>query len=320
MFLKDDNIKKDKFYTLKDIFLYKLKNILGFKKNVIDLSILDDIENHLLSCDIGYDITNRIIEYIKKYLMYNKKNMDINSLYNIVKNYLTSILNNFYNDKKYDYLNNNVLFFNKIKISRKPYVFIFVGINGAGKTTTLAKMNYLLKKKDISTVIAAADTFRAAAIDQLDFWANKFNTHIIKEDIGCDAGAVVFKTLEYAIYNNIDVVLIDTAGRLHNNINLMNELLKIIKIIKNKIYVIPQDIVLVMDASIGYNSIRQVEKFKNILNVNSIIINKLDSYAKGGMIVTIIDKFKIPINFVGYGENILDFNFFNKDRFINSFF
>jgi fused signal recognition particle receptor len=314
---KNANNKVSGFYKLKQLFFSNIKNIIWRDNISINNNLINQIEYCLLSYDIGYDMTNRVINHIK-HTFKDENVINIKSCYNITKSYLYNMLCDFYSS--YKYIHNNNIYFNNIKQASKPYIFMLVGVNGVGKTTTISKIGHMLQNQGFSSVFAAADTFRAAAIEQLTYWADELRIPIVKTSTGSDPGSIVFKTLDYAKLNNIDVVLIDTSGRLHNNVNLMNELGKILRIIKRKTLKYPEEISLVMDATIGYNSLNQMNEFKSILGINSIIVSKLDSSAKGGIFINLIDKFKVPINFVSYGESLQKFNFFNINKYVNSFF
>lgn len=295
----------------RDYFLSKINKIfLG--KTKIDENILDEIEEVLISSDIGIETTLKIIKNLEKNIFENKyiNNKDI---YNVLSSEIMNLLKN----KDID---NDV--YNEINHLKRfaPNIIMVVGVNGVGKTTTIAKLAYRFKNLGFNIVIAAADTFRAAAIDQLSILSNKIDVPIIKKNINSDPASVVFETLNFAKKNKFDIVLIDTAGRLHNKINLMNQLSKIKRVMQKVVLNSPHEIILVLDGNNGQNSIEQAKQFSLINEINSIILTKLDGTAKGGVAITIHDQLKIPIKYIGIGENIQDLYLFNKIHFINSIF
>lgn len=289
-------------------FFSKINNLFTQKSKIDDL-FLDNIENILISSDVGVNTTIKIIKKLenKKTNFFTKKDI-YTTLYDIVYDIL--------------YLDNNKKLFKRI--DNNPYIILVVGVNGAGKTTTIGKISYLLKNKGIKVIIGAADTFRAAATNQLSIWANKANVPLIEKKNNShysDPASVVFDTLKYAKANNIETVLIDTAGRLHNKINLMNELAKIKRVINKFINNNDnEEVMLIIDGSNGQNALEQTKKFINYTDVNSITVTKLDGSAKGGVLIGICDQYKIPIKYIGVGENIEDLQEFNINSFIKSFF
>ena len=295
----DSGIKKT-----KDSFFSKLARQVAGKK-VIDELVLDDIEEVLISSDIGVETSLKIIEKLEDRV---KKDKYINS----------SELNNFLKDEiSFLMLDNND---QKINFNSTPHVIMVVGVNGVGKTTTIGKLAHLFKKQGKKVLLGAADTFRAAAVDQLVIWSERVGVDIVKQSMGSDPASVCFDTLQSAKANNYDVVIIDTAGRLHNKINLMNELTKIKNVMSKVVPDAPHNVMLVLDASTGQNAIEQANQFTKATKVDSITLTKLDGTAKGGVIIGISDQFKIPVNYIGVGEGIYDLQEFNKLEFIDSLF
>ncbi len=295
----DSGIKKT-----KDSFFSKLARQVAGKK-VIDELVLDDIEEVLISSDIGVETSLKIIEKLEDRV---QKDKYINS----------SELNNFLKDEiSLLMLDNND---QKINLNSTPHVIMVVGVNGVGKTTTIGKLAHLFKKEGKKVLLGAADTFRAAAVDQLVIWSERVGVDIVKQSMGSDPASVCFDTLQSAKANNYDVVIIDTAGRLHNKINLMNELTKIKNVMSKVVPDAPHNVMLVLDASTGQNAIEQANQFTKATKVDSITLTKLDGTAKGGVIIGISDQFKIPVNYIGVGEGIYDLQEFNKLEFIDSLF
>ena len=295
----DSGIKKT-----KDSFFSKLARQVAGKK-VIDELVLDDIEEVLISSDIGVETSLKIIEKLEDRV---KKDKYINS----------SELNNFLKDEiSLLMLDNND---QKINLNSTPHVIMVVGVNGVGKTTTIGKLAHLFKKQGKKVLLGAADTFRAAAVDQLVIWSERVGVDIVKQSMGSDPASVCFDTLQSAKANNYDVVIIDTAGRLHNKINLMNELTKIKNVMSKVVTDAPHNVMLVLDASTGQNAIEQANQFTKATKVDSITLTKLDGTAKGGVVIGISDQFKIPVNYIGVGEGIYDLQEFNKLEFIDSLF
>ena len=295
----DSGIKKT-----KDSFFSKLARQVAGKK-VIDELVLDDIEEVLISSDIGVETSLKIIEKLEDRV---KKDKYINS----------SELNNFLKDEiSLLMLDNND---QKINLNSTPHVIMVVGVNGVGKTTTIGKLAHLYKKEGKKVLLGAADTFRAAAVDQLVIWSERVGVDIVKQSMGSDPASVCYDTLQSAKANSYDVVIIDTAGRLHNKINLMNELTKIKNVMTKVVKDAPHNVMLVLDASTGQNAIEQANQFTKATKVDSITLTKLDGTAKGGVIIGISDQFKIPVNYIGVGEGIYDLQEFNKLEFIDSLF
>lgn len=287
-------------------FFYKIKEFFSKKKRINDYDI-DNVEKILLSSDIGTENTIKIVKCLEK-------NINKDDLYTSIKKIIENL---FFNEKmQLEKLEK------KIKKNNKnyPYVIMVVGVNGVGKTTTVGKLAFFLKKKGFYPIIGASDTFRAAAIDQLKIWSNKASVPLVKQHINADPASVAYDTLQSAISKKKDVVLIDTAGRLHNRINLMEELSKICRVMKKIIKNSPHEIVIVLDASTGQNAFNQIKEFSSFIKISSMIITKLDGTAKGGFIIKIVDKFKIPVRYIGTGEKIGDLKEFNSKKFIENFF
>ena len=295
----DSGIKKT-----KDSFFSKLARQVAGKK-VIDELVLDDIEEVLISSDIGVETSLKIIEKLEDRVKKDKY-INLSELNNFLKDEISLLM-----------LDNND---QKINFNSTPHVIMVVGVNGVGKTTTIGKLAHLFKKQGKKVLLGAADTFRAAAVDQLVIWSERVGVDIVKQSMGSDPASVCFDTLQSAKANNYDVVIIDTAGRLHNKINLMNELTKIKNVMSKVVTDAPHNVMLVLDASTGQNAIEQANQFTKATKVDSITLTKLDGTAKGGVIIGISDQFKIPVNYIGVGEGIYDLQEFNKLEFIDSLF
>ena len=293
----------------KTSFFSKLNKII-VGKSKIDNDFLDDLEEILISSDVGVNTTLKIIERIESRVAKDKYT-GLNELNLLLKEEITLLLSE-----------NESLTSNDFEIpnSEHPYVIMVVGVNGVGKTTTIGKLANQLKSKGLNVILGAGDTFRAAAIDQLQIWADRVGISIIKQEMGSDPASVAFDTLTAAKRQNADVVIIDTAGRLHNKVNLMNELSKIKRVMQKVIPNSPQEILLILDGSTGQNAFEQAKQFINTTDVNSLAITKLDGTAKGGVVIGISDEFKIPVKYIGVGEGIDDLQVFNKHEFVDSFF
>jgi len=292
--------------TKSSLFEKISRTVVG--KSKIDEDDLDDIEEILITSDIGVETTLKIIEKLESRVE-KEKYINSDELYNILKNEISSLLISSSNiDNDIDSKNND------------PYVIMVVGVNGVGKTTTIGKLAYKFKKSGLKVVLGAADTFRAAAIDQLVIWADRVGVEIVKQDMGSDPASVAFDTLQSAKSKNADVVIIDTAGRLHNKVNLMNELVKIKNVMNKVIPNAPHDVMLVLDASTGQNAIEQAKQFSAVTQVNSLALTKLDGTAKGGVVIGISDQLKIPVRYIGVGEALEDLQIFNKEDFIDALF
>ena len=304
---KDSGNKKanlnDSLKKTKDSFFGKLARTVAGKSTIDELS-LDDIEEVLITSDIGVDTALKIIERLEKRVERDKY-INSSELNSFLKEEISSLMQDYYCE-------NHAI--------DGPHVIMVVGVNGVGKTTTIGKLAHQFKKEGKKVVLGAADTFRAAAVDQLVIWAERAGVEIVKQDMGSDPASVAFDTIESAKAGGADVVIIDTAGRLHNNVNLMRELGKIRNVMGRVVNDAPHDVMLVLDASTGQNAIEQAKQFISATEVNSIALTKLDGTAKGGVVIGISDQFKIPVAYIGVGEGIDDLHKFNKEEFIDSLF
>ena len=277
-------------------------------KAVIDEQTIERIEEILITSDIGYEISENIIENVKHSLKSNKDRSEINIINSVKQELLNSIQKN------------NLSANNNRSINTNPYVILIVGVNGVGKTTTIGKLAYNYKMKGYKIIVGAADTFRAAAGEQLDIWAERAGVDILQKASGADPSSVAFDTVNKAIREKYDIVLVDTAGRLHNKTNLMNELGKITRAINKLHKNAPNEIYLVLDGTVGQNAIVQADEFSKVTQLTGLIITKLDGTAKGGVVFQILEKQKIPIKFIGIGETIEDLQEFDPSVFINALF
>lgn len=308
--------KKQKKETLdqglsktKESFFSRLgKSILG--KSTVDDEVLDRLEETLISADVGIETTLKIIENIQERVRRDKY-ISINELNGILKGEVTALLNQHHEDEFEDF---------DSALPQKPYVIMVVGVNGVGKTTTIGKLAYQFKQAGKSVVLGASDTFRAAAVDQLGIWAERVGVPMISQGMNADPASVAYDTLQSAIAKGTDVVIIDTAGRLHNKIGLMNELSKIKKVMQKLVPDAPHEVLLVLDASTGQNAIEQTRQFTSATDVNALAVTKLDGTAKGGVIIGIADQFKVPVRYIGLGEKMTDLQVFNASDFIDSLF
>ncbi|MFR7879325.1 MAG: signal recognition particle-docking protein FtsY, partial [Butyricimonas paravirosa] len=294
--------------TKESVFKKLSRAIVG--KSKVDDEVLDNLEEVLISSDVGVDTTLRIIERIEERVQRDKY-VGTDELNRVLKEEIVDLLKE-NNSTDYDALS--------LPEGHGPYVIMVVGVNGVGKTTTIGKLAHKFKDAGKSVVLGAADTFRAAAVDQLVIWAERVGVPIVKQGMGADPASVAFDTLSKAKAENADVVLIDTAGRLHNKINLMNELTKIKKVMQKVIPDAPHEILLVLDGSTGQNAYEQAKQFTLATEVNALAITKLDGTAKGGVVIGISDQFKIPVKYIGIGEKIDDLQVFNREEFVDSLF
>ena len=309
-FSKDKKEKLDKgLEKTKENVFEKLSRAVGGKSK-IDEASLDDIEEALITSDIGVETSLKIIERLEERVA-NDKYVDANELNAILKDEIGRLLEESHNTNKTEFV---------VPEKQMPHVIMVVGVNGVGKTTTIGKLAYQLKKAGKSVVLGAADTFRAAAVDQLVIWSERVGVEIVKQDMGSDPASVAFDTLQSAKAKNADVVIIDTAGRLHNKVNLMNELTKIRNVMAKVIPNAPHDVMLVLDASTGQNAIEQARQFTLATKVDSLALSKLDGTAKGGVVIGISDQFKIPVRYIGVGEGMEDLQVFNTKEFVDSLF
>lgn len=309
-FSKDKKEKLDKGLEKTKVSVFeKLSRAVGGKSK-IDEASLDDIEEALITSDIGVETSLKIIERLEERVT-NDKYVDANELTAILKDEIGRLLEESHNTNETEFV---------VPEKQVPHVIMVVGVNGVGKTTTIGKLAYQFKKAGKSVVLGAADTFRAAAVDQLVIWSERVGVEIVKQDMGSDPASVAFDTLQSAKAKNADVVIIDTAGRLHNKVNLMNELTKIRNVMAKLIPDAPHDVMLVLDASTGQNAIEQAKQFTLATKVDSLALSKLDGTAKGGVVIGISDQFKIPVRYIGVGEGMEDLQVFNTKEFVDSLF
>jgi fused signal recognition particle receptor len=306
---KKEDLDKGLEKTQKS-FLSKLASSVAGKSKV-DEEVLDSLEEILVSSDVSVETTLKIIENIEERVSRDKY-VGTSELNGILKEEIASLLSETNLGEATD--------FEIPKLDNGPYVIMIVGVNGVGKTTTIGKLAYQLKKKGLKVFLGASDTFRAAAVDQLKIWAQRVDVPIVEQGMGADPASVAFDTLESAKAQGADVVLIDTAGRLHNKINLMNELTKIKRVMEKIIPGAPHDVMLVLDGSTGQNAIEQAKQFTAATEVSSLAMTKLDGTAKGGVLIGITDQFKIPVRYIGVGEGMEHLQVFNKHEFVDSLF
>jgi len=293
----------------KTTFFSKLSKAVAGKSKVDD-DVLDDLEEILVASDVGVNTTLKIISRIEKRVAEDKY-LGTEELNQILREEIAALLSETNRGEATEF---------EIPKDKKPYVLMVVGVNGVGKTTTIGKLAYQFKKAGYKVVLGAADTFRAAAIDQLQVWADRVDVPIVRQNMGSDPASVAFDTLQSAVAQNADVVIIDTAGRLHNKINLMNELTKVKRVMQKVVADAPHDVLLVLDGSTGQNAFEQAKQFTAATEVTSLAVTKLDGTAKGGVVIGISDQFQIPVKYIGVGEGIEDLQVFNKYEFVDSFF
>ena len=305
---KKETLDKGLEKTSSSFFNKLTKAVAG--KSVVDDEVLDNLEEVLVSSDVGVDTTLKIIDRIEKRVA-NDKYFGTDELNKILREEIAALLalTNVGNETDFS-----------IPEGEKPYVIMVVGVNGVGKTTTIGKLAAQFKKQGLKVVLGAADTFRAAAIDQLQIWADRVDVPMIRQDMGSDPASVAFDTLQSAVNQNADVVIIDTAGRLHNKVNLMNELTKIKRVMQKITTDKPDEVLLILDGSTGQNAFEQAKQFTKATEVTSLAVTKLDGTAKGGVVIGISDQFQIPVKYIGVGEGIDDLQVFNKVEFVDSFF
>ncbi len=293
----------------KTSFFSKLTKAVAGKSKV-DAEVLDNLEEILVSSDVGVNTTLKIIERIETRVA-NDKYLGTDELNQILRDEIAGLLSETKSGEEIEFT---------IPANKKPYVIMVVGVNGVGKTTTIGKLAYQFKKAGHNVVLGAADTFRAAAIDQLQVWADRVGVPLVKQQMGSDPASVAFDTIQSAVAQDADVVIIDTAGRLHNKVGLMNELTKINRVMQKVISDAPHDVLLVLDGSTGQNAFEQAKQFTVATDVTCLAITKLDGTAKGGVVIGISDQFQIPVKYIGVGETIEDLQVFNKYEFVDSFF
>lgn len=305
---KKENLDKGLSKTKESVFSKLSRAVAG--KSKVDDEVLDNLEEILVTSDVGVETTLKIIGRIEERVSRDKY-LGTNELNTILKEEIAALLseNNTADNSDFNF-----------ELKHKPYVILVVGVNGVGKTTTIGKLAHQFKQAGKSVLLGAADTFRAAAVDQLVIWANRVDVPIVNQGMGADPASVAYDTLSSAISQDVDVVIIDTAGRLHNKVNLMNELTKIKRVMQKLIPDAPHEILLILDASTGQNAIEQAKQFTAATEVNALALTKLDGTAKGGVVIGISDQFKIPVKYIGIGEKIEDLQVFNRSEFVDSLF
>ena len=293
----------------KESFFSKLNRAIVGKSKVDD-EVLDDLEEILITSDVGVDTTLKIIDRIEKRVAHDKY-VNTDELTHILREEIAGLLTE---------NNSNDIEEFTVSEDKKPYVIMVVGVNGVGKTTTIGKLAYRFKQNGLSVFLGAADTFRAAAVEQLTIWGERVGVPVIKQKMGADPASVAFDAISSAKANNADVVIIDTAGRLHTKTNLMNELTKIKNVMGKIVPDAPHEVLLVLDGSTGQNAFEQAKRFTNATEVTALAITKLDGTAKGGVVIGISDQFKIPVKYIGLGEGVEDLQVFNRKEFVDSLF
>ncbi len=305
---KKESLNKGLEKTKESVFKKLSRAVVG--KSSVDDEVLDNLEEVLITSDVGVDTTLKIIERIESRVSKDKY-MGTSELNHILKEEIAVLLS--------EHDEGNVFSFSD-DLPAKPHVIMVVGVNGVGKTTTIGKLAWHFKQAGKKVYMGAADTFRAAAVDQLSIWAERVGVEIIKQEMGSDPASVAFDALSSARANDVDVVIIDTAGRLHNKVNLMNELTKIKRVMTKVIPDAPHEILLILDGSTGQNAFEQAKQFTAATEVNALALTKLDGTAKGGVVIGISDQFKIPVKYIGIGEKLEDLQVFDKTEFVDSLF
>ncbi len=305
---KKENLDQGLSKTKESVFKKLGRAVAG--KSKVDEELLDNLEEILISSDVGVDTTLKIIRRIEDRVARDRY-MGVEELNTILKDEIAALLeeNNTGDASEFD-----------LPETEKPYVIMVVGVNGVGKTTTIGKLAYQFKEADKKVVLGAADTFRAAAIEQLEIWAKRVDVPIVKQKMGSDPASVAFDTLSSALKSNADVVIIDTAGRLHNKVNLMNELSKIKKVMTRIVPGAPHEVLLILDGSTGQNAFEQAKQFTKATEVTALALTKLDGTAKGGVVIGISDQFKIPVKYIGIGEKMEHLQVFRRREFVESLF
>lgn len=305
---KKQDLDKGLEKTKQSVFSKLSRAIVG--KTKVDDEVLDNLEEVLVTSDVGVNTTLKIIERIEVRVSRDKY-VDTKELNSILRDEIAQLLKESNNEDRSEF---------SIPESNEPYVIMVVGVNGVGKTTTIGKLAHQFKQAGKKVVLGAADTFRAAAVDQIQIWGNRVGVTVISQGMGADPASVAFDTLQSAKSSNADVVIIDTAGRLHNKVNLMNELSKIKNVMEKIIPGAPHEILLVLDGSTGQNAIEQAKQFTKATEVNALALTKLDGTAKGGVAIGISDQFQIPVKYIGIGEKIDDLQLFNRTAYVDSLF
>ena len=305
---KKETLDKGLEQTKTSFFSKLTKAVAG--KSKVDDEVLDNLEEVLVSSDVGVNTTLKIIERIEARVAQDKY-LGTDELNKILREEIAALLSETQSGEETEFT---------VPAHKKAYVIMVVGVNGVGKTTTIGKLANQFKKAGYKVVLGAADTFRAAAIDQLQVWADRVGVPLVKQQMGSDPASVAFDTLQSAVTQNADVVIIDTAGRLHNKVNLMNELTKVKRVMQKVVEEAPHDVLLVLDGSTGQNAFEQAKQFTAATEVSCLAVTKLDGTAKGGVVIGISDQFQIPVKYIGVGEGIEDLQVFNKYEFVDSFF
>ena len=305
---KKETLDKGLEKTKTNIFSKLTRAVAG--KSQVDESVLDELEEVLISSDVGVETTIKIIERIEERVARDRY-LNTEELTTILREEIASLLTDNNTDDLEDF---------DIPKDKKPYVIMVVGVNGVGKTTTIGKLAHQFKQRGLSVYLGAADTFRAAAVEQIVIWGERVGVPVIRQKMGSDPASVAYDTVSSAKANNADVVLIDTAGRLHNKVNLMNELTKIKNVMSKVVPDTPNEVLLVLDGSTGQNAFEQAKQFTAATEVSSLAITKLDGTAKGGVVIGISDHFKIPVKYIGLGEGIEDLQVFRRKEFVDSLF
>lgn len=305
---KKETLDKGLSKTKENVFSKITRAIAG--KSKVDDEVLDNLEEVLITSDVGVDTTLKIISRIENRVAQDKY-VTTSELTTLLRDEIASLLTENNTEDAEGFT---------VPEGKKPYVIMVVGVNGVGKTTTIGKLAYQLKKAGKHVYLGAADTFRAAAVEQLVIWSERVGVPIVKQKMGSDPASVAFDTLNSAVSNNADVVIIDTAGRLHNKVNLMNELTKIKNVMKKVVPDAPHEVLLVLDGSTGQNAFEQAKQFTAATEVNALAVTKLDGTAKGGVVIGISDHFRIPVKYIGLGEGIEDLQVFRKKEFVDSLF
>ena len=305
---KKETLDKGLEKTKESVFGKLARAVAG--KSTVDDDVLDDLEEVLITSDVGVETTVKIIRRIEERVARDKY-VSTSELNRILREEIASLLEENHTDDNENW---------DLPSDHKPYVILVVGVNGVGKTTTIGKLAYQFKKAGKKVYLGAADTFRAAAVEQICIWGERVGVPVVKQQMGSDPASVAFDTLQSAKANGADVVLIDTAGRLHNKVNLMNELKKIKEVMKKVMPEAPDEVMLVLDGSTGQNAFEQAKQFAAVTNITSLAITKLDGTAKGGVVIGISDQLKVPVKYIGLGEGMEDMQLFNKKEFVDSLF
>ena len=305
---KKETLDKGLEKTKESVFGKLARAVAG--KSTVDDDVLDDLEEVLITSDVGVEATVKIIRRIEERVARDKY-VSTSELNRILREEIASLLEENHTDDNENW---------DLPSDHKPYVILVVGVNGVGKTTTIGKLAYQFKKAGKKVYLGAADTFRAAAVEQICIWGERVGVPVVKQQMGSDPASVAFDTLQSAKANGADVVLIDTAGRLHNKVNLMNELKKIKEVMKKVMPEAPDEVMLVLDGSTGQNAFEQAKQFAAVTNISSLAITKLDGTAKGGVVIGISDQLKVPVKYIGLGEGMEDLQLFNKSEFVDSLF